>query len=110
MTGDLITFLRAQIIESRQHILELRKLTAEDQGLTEPWTPEGFDPVMVDLDAKQQIIDLHEPIEGEWGPVCAVCHTTGADGDRKGEYPCTTLRLLALPYADHPAYRQEWKP
>jgi hypothetical protein len=23
---------------------------------------------------------------------------------------CRTLRLLALPYVDHPDYRQEWKP
>lgn len=24
--------------------------------------------------------------------------------------PCPTLRMLALPYADHPDYRQEWRP
>jgi hypothetical protein len=24
--------------------------------------------------------------------------------------PCLVLRLLALPYADHPDYREEWKP
>lgn len=26
------------------------------------------------------------------------------------ELPCPTLRALALPYADHPDYRDEWRP
>lgn len=24
--------------------------------------------------------------------------------------PCSTLRLLALPYSDRPGYREEWRP
>lgn len=32
---------------------------------------------------------------------CVTCRKQG---------PCTTLRLLALPYADHPDYREEWRP
>ncbi|MEU6772536.1 DUF6221 family protein [Streptomyces sp. NPDC046759] len=24
--------------------------------------------------------------------------------------PCATLRLLALPFAGHPAYRESWRP
>jgi len=26
-----------------------------------------------------------------------------------GEYPCTTLRLLAVPYADRPGYDEAWR-
>ena len=26
------------------------------------------------------------------------------------DFPCKTLRLLALPYADHPDYQPEWRP
>jgi hypothetical protein len=26
------------------------------------------------------------------------------------DWPCLTLRLLALPYADRPGYREEWRP
>lgn len=26
------------------------------------------------------------------------------------KWPCRTVRLLALPYADHPQYRESWKP
>jgi hypothetical protein len=39
-----------------------------------------------------------------------------ADGSIEGEWNCfsdmgdTLLRLLALPYADHPDYKQSWRP
>jgi hypothetical protein len=31
-------------------------------------------------------------------------------GEEWTSYPCETVRLLALPYAGHPDYREEWKP
>jgi hypothetical protein len=31
-------------------------------------------------------------------------------GDDIEPYPCPTVRLLALPYADRPGYRDEWRP
>ena len=64
-----------------------------------------FDPayVLADVEAKRRIVDLHT---GE--------HECPRDGDNCGYWhedeACTTLRLLALPYAEHPDYRQEWKP
>jgi hypothetical protein len=33
---------------------------------------------------------------------CGVC-------PKEATRPCTALRVLALPYADHPAYRPEWR-
>lgn len=59
--------------------------------------------VLASHSAKRRIIALHfrtsylpgdDPDDG-----CIVC----------GGWPCDTLRLLALPYADHPDYRQEWR-
>lgn len=38
-----------------------------------------------------------------WGDPVQICHC-GYD------LPCSTLRLLALPYASHPDYREEWRP
>ncbi|WP_327160569.1 DUF6221 family protein [Streptomyces zaomyceticus] len=62
---------------------------------------------LAEVDAKRQIIELHGPAEYEYSDVdvCSTC-------DRGGPlpYPCPTLRLLALPYADHPDYRDEWRP
>lgn len=34
----------------------------------------------------------------------------GCTGTRDGDEPCPTLRLLGLPFADHPEYRPEWRP
>ncbi|MCX5587559.1 DUF6221 family protein [Streptomyces erythrochromogenes] len=72
--------------------------------------------VLAEVDAKRRLLDEHPPARG-WdgknldGPVCRTCAETGTDGDLNGDpYPCTTLRLLALPYADRPGYREEWRP
>jgi hypothetical protein len=64
--------------------------------------------VLREIDAKRQIIALHHQLEDaqEMLDFCATCDATG----KYPEYPCTTLRLLALPYADRPGYREEWRP
>jgi hypothetical protein len=64
--------------------------------------------VLREIDAKRQLVELHAPGEMKDvdGDVCMAC-------DLRGEgpfYPCATLRLLALPYADRPGYREEWAP
>lgn len=111
---DLIAFLRARVADSRERILDLRRMTAEDRGLDEPWTPEGHDPVMVDLDAKRRIIDVHEHRESSprWDPgaiYCVVCDAEEEPMGLKNGW-CITLRLLALPFADHPDYNPSWRP
>src|SRR5690606_7736734 len=64
-----------------------------------------WDPARVlrEIDAKRQVIALHRPVEqrstGSGGGTvtdCQVCSHFPA------QYPCATLRLLALPYADRP--------
>ncbi|WP_424891820.1 DUF6221 family protein [Streptomyces sp. XH2] len=74
--------------------------------------------VLAEVEAKRRLVDLHQG-EGEF-PECAVCaqpefFAEDADGNREWfrwsePTPCLTLRLLALPYADHPDYREEWRP
>lgn len=66
--------------------------------------------VLAECEAKRRIVAAHPVVqhgtdgrgpEDEWE--CRKCY----------EYPaswCTTLRALALPYADHPDYREEWRP
>jgi hypothetical protein len=55
--------------------------------------------VAAEIDAKRRIIDLHSGDNDE------PCQT----GNWVYE-PCPTLRLLTLPYADHPDYQPEWRP
>lgn len=63
-----------------------------------------WDPARVlrEIDAKRRILSEHA-LNG-W--VCSTCD----NGDVDQTFPCPTLRLLALPYADRPGYREEWAP
>ncbi|TDD79004.1 DUF6221 family protein [Actinomadura rubrisoli] len=74
------------------------------------WVKEGValhiarhDParVVAEVEVKRRLLDLHTRSNGTG--VCQAC------GESVREGGCTTLRLLAMPYADHPAYRKTWK-
>lgn len=60
--------------------------------------------VLAEIAAKRRILDLHA--FGGTPPLSA------ADECREcvSDFPCPTVRLLALPYADRPGYRPEWAP
>lgn len=70
--------------------------------------------VLAEVDAKRRILDeilaYESKIDGEWG----CCHS--AEGIAAGQCPdirpddIHAVRLLALPYADRPGYREEWRP
>jgi hypothetical protein len=81
--------------------------------------------MLADVEAKRQIIDEHAIVhrnigwladgDEEYGeiPVCGRCVPKHSHYSRRADVPewwCRTLRLLALPYADHPDHREEWKP
>jgi Family of unknown function (DUF6221) len=88
-------------------------------------TGEGYARVLAECEAKRQIVALHESgallDHSEYECTCGfsdhrraecTCGWTIAD---EGEWerpssPCPTLRYLALPYADHSDYRDEWRP
>jgi hypothetical protein len=78
--------------------------------------------VLREVEAKRRIVDEHAN-EGGYCRICTIedrqentLEGIRDDGpymvtvQRPLLYPCPTLRLLALPYADCPDYRQEWKP
>jgi hypothetical protein len=56
--------------------------------------------VLAECEAKRRIMAAHTPVDDEPDGWCNNC-----DGDG---WPCTTMAALALPYADHEAYREEW--
>jgi hypothetical protein len=58
--------------------------------------------VLREIDVKRRILAEHA-LNG-W--VCDTCD----NGEVEQVFPCPTLRLLALPYADRPGYREEWAP
>ena len=101
----LVDFLRARLDEEQQSALA-QWSTGPSRHLRGSVPPSRYatpEVAEVEIDAKRRIVDLHT---GE--------HECPRDGDNCGYWhedeACTTLRLIALPYAQHPDYRQEWKP
>lgn len=67
--------------------------------------------VLRDVEAKRRIVECHEPWTAANGDIiCGRCGREHIDGRPGGHFPCQTLRLLAAMYADHPSYREEWRP
>lgn len=70
--------------------------------------------VLADCEARRRIVELHAPLDCEGVTVCSEC---GPDEDVRFRveaygrgWPCLTMRVLAQVYADHPDYREEWRP
>jgi hypothetical protein len=68
--------------------------------------------------AKRLIIAAHRDVgpgldrraEPERSMKARACSTCGQYDEYAIEWPCYTLRVLALDWVDHPAYRIEWRP
>lgn len=65
------------------------------------------DRLKAECEAKRRIVERHQPEEfadtpGEF--FCSRCQRTAE------VWPCPDVMDLALPYADHPDYREEWRP
>lgn len=71
------------------------------------WSPEVAEEILADVDAKLRIVELHDGGAHE-------CSVFDHHGERDGFHyvlpgdNCSTLRLLALPFAKHDRYREEW--
>jgi hypothetical protein len=88
--SDLVEFLLARIAEDcawakRQERIAIRTHHVGRRG---PYPPDHFSRVLADCEAKRQIMSLCEDIDDGWA----------------------VLARLALSYADHPDYREEWRP
>jgi hypothetical protein len=59
--------------------------------------------VLREIDAKRRLLDLHARAHHQ-------CVAEDGPTQWHVKDPCATLRLLALPYADRPGYREEWAP
>jgi hypothetical protein len=73
--------------------------------------------VLREVEAKRQVLKLHERATLRAGGGAKYFDTTTVCRSCEPSYqfpelswPCTTLRLFALPYADHPEYRDDWRP
>jgi hypothetical protein len=68
--------------------------------------------VLRDIEARRRLVSLHAKDKDHDG--CTICdngnNSCGCMSGWYWKYPCDTLKILALPYADHPDYRAEWRP
>ncbi len=63
------------------------------------------DDILAECEAKRLILELHKSGDA----ACDYCRGWSVeDGDPAAS--CPTLRLLAVPYANYEAYREEWRP
>lgn len=112
-TLDLTDFLRWQYdMEEDGRVRALRDLAevmaAQRRTSTSEWLAEEADRLLADIDAKRRVVALHST-HAPYG-FCDICSSLNADGDDFADraWPCDTAQALALPYADHPAFRPEW--
>ena len=114
--NDLVTWLRAQLDEDERAaraVEDLRKPYYFDfiDDAARPFVERELDPerVLRQVKRDQHIIDEHTC--GCPDPDCRDCGAcSGPHHADPAPAPCTTLRLLAMPYADRPGYRDEWRP
>jgi hypothetical protein len=68
--------------------------------------------VLREIDAKRKLVNLHRPIRAPQpdGITNLDCSTCGGEDKLSPSWPCPTLRLLALPYADREGYQEGWRP
>lgn len=67
--------------------------------------------VLAECETKRHIVEIHRRIEEAYpDPKSWCCSECSASGEYPSGWPCDTLACLALAYASHDDYRQEWKP
>lgn len=97
MTDSLTDFLLARI-ESRERVARRRLADWEERGVTERvmrLSPDSPRFMLAECEAKRRIVNR--------------LATADEEPRAMAEFG-RILSLLALPYADHPDYREEWKP
>lgn len=128
---DLVEFLRARLARDEQmaRACSGAPWTATPSGTvdTDPGEPDGGEPAYVataeneayaehiarhdpsrtlaEVAARRQILDEYEKQSWILGQGHRTPELEAAQDVREG-----VLRLLALPYASHPAYQDEWRP
>lgn len=121
MSAELVAFLRARLDEEEREATDAagdeqyqRWALNDASDLNEGYIVSTALRVLADVAAKRRIVELHAPrpdyvTEGgaEYGREIEVGQTCVIEDD---VYPCDTLCLLALSYAGHDGWREEWRP
>jgi hypothetical protein len=96
MTQSLVKFLLARITDDKARAKAAYPHGFGPTASREYNLPEITHQVILECDAKRRIVERWQLGEG--------------DPEDHHPVPDEVLQLLALPYADHPGYREEWRP
>lgn len=99
--SDLAEFLRARLAEDRWVTYNPAFMPVTGPGLSDL-----VKRARAKTEAERRTVDLHGHAPHE----CVAWDELLGETCTCYEMACPTLRLLALPYADHPDYRPEWRP
>jgi hypothetical protein len=128
---DLIAFLAARVGARQAMIMQaVNKAKAGDamnrgetkvaveqkiRGLTD-LDLDAVNQMINEIEATRRILLAHRTTVSEKVPGFPLygseywCETCHVPADEAGSNWCLTLRLLALPYTDHPDYSERWRP
>ncbi|GAB3142276.1 DUF6221 family protein [Amycolatopsis sp. NPDC004378] len=128
---DLIAFLAARVGARQAMIMQaVNKSKAGDamnrgetkvaveqkiRGLTD-LDLDAVNQMINEIEATRRILLAHRTTVSEKVPGFPLygseywCETCHVPADEAGSNWCLTLRLLALPYTDHPDYSERWRP
>lgn len=117
----LVEFLNARLAEDAQADWHDRASDCdtynfyEDTGVMGSCDCDVPQRIAREVEAKRRLIELHERVQldqnfCELEACCELCSNWDQEGLKQfyEPWPCDSLRLLALPYADHPDFQAEW--
>lgn len=111
-TQTLAEFLLARIAEDEAVDRDRNRLGNPPGVRSSAWEA-GTKRQLAECEAKRRIVELHPLVpsdDHDRALGCENCVQSFSWGPEVIGGPCDTLRALALPYADHPDYRDEWRP
>jgi hypothetical protein len=88
---ELSEFLLARIAEDERRVQQLIQVMGS--------TTQATDRLLAECQAKRQLLDWHRQY-----------NLDESDHPHGREDQCPAWRLLAMPYDDHPAYDEAWRP
>jgi len=128
---DLIAFLAARVGARQAMIMQAVNKTKAGEAMNRGETKvaveqkirgltdldlEAVNQMINEIEATRRILLAHRTTVSEKVPGFPLygseywCETCHVPADEAGSNWCLTLRLLALPYADHPDYSERWRP
>ena len=107
--ANRVVYLSTGYDEGFQRMLDGKVMTDEEWAeITEPVPPTAR--VLAECEAKRRIVEMMARIVDEFA-LPAADRLIWPDVNRRERHHANeVLYALALPYADHPDYREEWRP